>query len=216
MRGLAPARASGERGGGLSTGCCAGPCLLFRIAVGFASRRDCVFAKESMCYYACNPNMDGCLQCSTVDIVMVNKSATPKSRRVCEVCSDWLLFCVRVVIVMDNRERFLEAFLACVGLSWCCSCRATAIFYESLLDRLFCWIGFSLQCNCLLCAGLVASLIDDVLEVGCFCNGRVETGGGVVERTSNLGAVALQGCPVAITYTILLPIGSSQTANQCG
>ena len=43
------------------------------------------------CYYAGNPNMDGCLQCSSVDIVMVNKSATPKSRRVCEVCSDWLL-----------------------------------------------------------------------------------------------------------------------------
>ena len=43
------------------------------------------------CYYAGNPNMDGCLQCSSVDIVMVNKSATPKSRRACEVCSDWLL-----------------------------------------------------------------------------------------------------------------------------
>ena len=65
--------------------------LLFRIAVGFAPRRDCVFAKESLCYYAGNPNMDGCLQCSSVDIVMVNKSATPKSRRACEVCSGWLL-----------------------------------------------------------------------------------------------------------------------------
>ena len=39
---------------------------------------------------------------------------------------------------------------------------------------------------------------------------------GVVEWTSNLGAVPLQGCPVISSYTMLLPIGSSQTANPCG
>ena len=43
------------------------------------------------CYYAGNPNMNGCSQRFSVDIVMVNKRATPKWRRACEVCSAWLL-----------------------------------------------------------------------------------------------------------------------------
>ena len=43
------------------------------------------------CYYAGNPNMNGCLQHFSVDIVIVSNRATPKWRRVCEACSAWLL-----------------------------------------------------------------------------------------------------------------------------
>ena len=35
--------------------------------------------------------MNGSLQRSSVDIVMVCKRATPNWRRVCEVCATWLL-----------------------------------------------------------------------------------------------------------------------------
>jgi len=48
--------------------------------------------RGELCFYAeAGAPPPGCLQRFSVDIVMSGRRATPKRRRVCEVCSAWLL-----------------------------------------------------------------------------------------------------------------------------
>ena len=79
-------------------------------------------AEPSMpaCYYAGNPNMNGCLQRFSVDIIMVGKRATPEWRRVCEVCSAWLL-----------QERLANVAPTCVMVSPPDVARVSASFLQS-------------------------------------------------------------------------------------
>ena len=75
-------------------------------------------------YYA------GCsdLQCSNVDIVMVNRRATSKLRRVCEVCAAWLLqeLLANVVVVSPPDvvlvlASFFELLLVLLRVMIVCS-----------------------------------------------------------------------------------------------